>query len=533
MSKKETQNTEPVPEKIVTRYDRKMQKRKEQKEKARRQELIGRTVGIALLAVMVCVAVSFPIRNWLAVNGTYLEVNGEKITKAQFDYHYNVASKAFINQNYYMYYYFGIDLSGDLSKQMYSETLTWKDHFEELAVKHIAQVQGLVKEGQAAGFTYDASQEYDTLMDTLASEAKQAGTALKKYLQEMYGPYATPERLRPYLETSMYATAYCNDVAETMSPSMAEIEKQYNDNKNDYDVVDYYVTEVSAELPTEPTELADPAEENKDAENSAEGTGEPAPYQPSEAEIAAAMAAAKEKAENAQAAIRKDGELHTKVPYTSATALLRSWLFDAERKSGDVTVIEDSSGNRYYVLGFEDRYLDKTRTVDVRLIATDQGNGQEILDEWKNGAATEESFAELCGKYNTGDLAGVEGGLREGVAPSKLEDELRDWLTDSARQKGDTTVISPEGDTQTYVIYYLAPGEEEWVVSIRDTLQNEKLSDYVENFSANVEVSDPRGNLNYLKVRAQEEADAANATPTPEPGSTEGSDASEGSEGAK
>ena len=54
MSKKETQNTGDKPEKIVTKYDLKVQRRKEEKEKARRDERVGRIIGIALLAVLVC-----------------------------------------------------------------------------------------------------------------------------------------------------------------------------------------------------------------------------------------------------------------------------------------------------------------------------------------------------------------------------------------------------------------------------------------------------------------------------------------------
>lgn len=506
MSKKEVQNTEQTPEKIVTRYDRKMQKRKEQKEKARREERLSRIAGIALLVLLVCIVASFPIRNWMALNGTYIEVNGEKITKVQFDYHYNIAANNFINQNYAMYYYyFGIDLTGDLSAMRYSADLTWQDYFEQLAVENIAQVQGLSKAGREAGFKYDTADEYNELIANLKEGASQAGTTLKNYISQMYGDYATQARLKPYIENAMYASAYYSEVAEQLKPSREEIDTYYNEHTDNYDSVDYYTHVVNAVLPTEPTELADPVEE--DGEKTEDGSAEA--YQPSEAEIAAAMEEAKKEAEDMMAKVNQEGEENTGVKYSALTALLRDWLFDAERKQGDRTVIEDSAYNRYYVLEFTQRYLDKTHAADIRAVITTEGSGQDILDEWKNGAATEESFAELCDKYNTAEGNSAEGGLLEAVMVSQLTDELHDWLADSGRRKGDTAVISPEGESETYVLYYVAQNEEEWVLNIQNTLNAEALSEYVQVFVDHVQVKDAKGNLKYLKVQEQQAADAA------------------------
>ena len=61
MSKKEIQNTEQQQEKIITRYDRKLQKRKEQKEKEKRERRIMAAIGIVIAAALVCLIASFPI----------------------------------------------------------------------------------------------------------------------------------------------------------------------------------------------------------------------------------------------------------------------------------------------------------------------------------------------------------------------------------------------------------------------------------------------------------------------------------------
>ena len=78
-------------------------------------------------------------------------------------------------------------------------------------------------------------------------------------------------------------------------------------------------------------------------------------------------------------------------------------------------------------MAFEKRYLDETPSADVRvIIPTEDKTGEEILEEWKSGAATEDSFAELCKKY-TQDTSAVEnGGLFEQVTKTGMTEEQLD-----------------------------------------------------------------------------------------------------------
>ena len=510
MPMKETQNNGQEPEKIVTKYDLKMQRRKEQKEKAAREERVSRIIGIAVVVALVCLVAAFPIRNYLTINGTYVTVNGEKISKAEFDYNYNVARSSYLNQYGAYLGYFGLDMTRDVDTQMYSETMTWGDYIEELAVQNIARNKGIEKEARAEGFTYDTAEDYSEYQETLKEAVSEAGSTMKSYLKELYGPYATQARVKPYLEESFYVGAYTEAMAEKLSPSEEEIQAYYEENADTYDSIDYYRGEVDAELPTEPTELADPVEpEEGGEEGSEEGEGEEEPYQPSEAEIAAAMEAAKEEADKLEASVMTEGELITDARKASMSYVLTDWLFDKERKQGDTSVIEDSTNHKYYVVGFEKRYLAQTPTVDVRVALTAEDNGQAILDEWKSGAATEETFAEICDKYNDPAITTVEGGLLEGVMTTDVPTEIAEWMNDSSRQVGDTAVISPASENYTYVVYYKGLNDPEWMQRIRTTLRNEKVSEYLGTFTENVDVQDPKDHLAYLKIRAEEEAAAA------------------------
>lgn len=507
---KETKDTEEKQKKIVTKYDRKVQRRKEQKAKEERDKKIGKVVGIVLAAALVCFIASFPIRTFLTVKGTYITVDGESISRVEFDYYYNVAMNNYLSGEGAWLYYMGLDLSGDLSQQMYSGDMTFKDFFDEMAVDAICQNKALVREGRAAGFAYDTTENYKEYVKSLREYVSEEGTTVKAYIQSVYGAYATESRIKPYLEEMMYANAYYDSVVGAMSFTQDEIQQYYEENKTDYDLIDFRLSSVTAELPTEPTELADPAATTAPAEGGeTDATGS---YEPSEAEIAAAMEKARAEADNLEKAVKTEGEQTVGATYSNVTYMLREWLFSDERKAGDTTVIEDATYHRYYVLAFEKRYRNESLSVDARVIITSNGNGQEILDEWKSGAATEASFAELCDKYGE---SSVEGGLYEGLMVSRLAEELNNWLSDSSRVSGDTAVISPEGDTYSYVVYYLAANRAEWIVSIESALRSDRASEYIDELIDSVNVEDKKGKLNYLKVYAQREANAATSTEAP------------------
>lgn len=522
MSKNEkvTENKEQkeqTEQKVMTKYDRKVQKRKEEKEKEKKEERISTTVGIVFLVALVCLVASFPIRTYLATHETYVVINGEEVNKVEFDYVYNTSKNNYITQYGSYLSYFGLDTSKDLSTQMYSETLTWKDYFEQNAVESLKQNKALMAEAKAAGFTYDTTDEYNTFKETIKTSAAAAGVSDKEYVRSIYGSYATMGRIEEYVKNDMVMNAYYQKLQEDNAPSDDEIQSYYEENKATYDSVDYRLTTIEADLPTEPTELADPVEETAaDTTGTTDGTAaadstQDTAYQPSDAEIAKAMEDARVLADDAEQTVAKDGEAHENEKKSSVNYLISDWLFDDARKAGDTTVITNDNSHCYYVVAFEKRYLDETPSADVRvIIPTEDKTGEEILEEWKNGAATEDSFAELCKKY-TQDTSAVEnGGLFEQVTKTGMTEELSNWIFDSSRQAGDTVAITVS-DT-TYVLYYIGQDQPEWKINIKNTLVSDTMSQHMQDITADVTVEDPKGKLNYLKVQAEESAAAETAT---------------------
>jgi hypothetical protein len=509
MSKQE-KVTEQNEQKTMTKYDLKMQRRKEQEEKEKRDKRVGAIISTVVVIALACLVASFPIRNYLAVHETYVEINDIKISKVEYDYNYNIALNNYVGTYGSYLSYFGLDLNSDLSKQMYSDTLTWQDFFDEMAVDSIISEKALRAQADEAGFTFDTDEGFAEFKENAKTAAQAAGKSTADYIKETFGVYATVGRLEPFIRESLRVNAFYDQMADEKAPTDEEARSYYEENKNTFDSVDYHVTTVKAELPTEPTELADPVEETEEAAEGEDATEETeAAYEPSEAEIEKAMADAKELADAAEATIMLE-ELKENAMYSGTSYLIRDWLFDEARVKGDTTVIEDESGHQYYVVGFEKRYLVEEPTHSARIILLNASEdeelsvtGQDILDEWKAGEATEESFGALADKYNAGTSLTATGGYYSAITTVGTPAEVQTWLREEGRAKGDTAVIDTE-EGQTYVVYYVEPNDPEWMLNAKNTLLSTAMEAYLEEISEGFEVNDPKGNLKYLLVQSQE-----------------------------
>ncbi len=496
--------TELQAEKVVTRYDRRMQKRREQEAKEKKEKKIATVIGILAAVIIVGVIAFFPIRDAIARNQTFVEVGGEKVTRVEFDYYYGTSVNSYYSQYGSYMSMMGVDLSKDLSTQTYSGDLTWEDFFQEMAVNSIKQDRAALKAAKEAGFKYDATEDWKVYKESLEAEAEANGVTANQMAQYSFGSHITVGRLEKLVKNSMMVRAYLDQVKEDNLPDEDKILDIYENNKESYDSVDYRFVQVDAVLPTEPTELAD--KDEKDSEESEDDE-----YEPSEAEIEAAMAEAKKAADDAVKTVAKSGEQVEDATWAYVNSLYAEWLFDEERKAGDTTVIEDETNHRYYVLAFEKRYLMDHPTADVYIINVDNGNGESVLNAWKNGEATVESFIELFNQYD-GYAYGPANGFYQGISARDLLGEVGEWVFAEERAEGDTTYISVEEDGD-YVMYFAGKGDVDWKEAIRAEYAETYMINYISELIVDVEVSDPKGNLHYLKVQqAQAEADATAGT---------------------
>ena len=102
---------------------------------------------------------------------------------------------------------------------------------------------------------------------------------------------------------------------------------------------------------------------------------------------------------------------------------------------------------------------------------------ERILEEWKSGAATEESFAELVPTYSEDGGSLTTGGLYENIDPtSSYVENFLNWAVDMSRQPGDTGIVQTE---YGYHIMYFVSGKPYWKEVVRAQLISQRAEEFV------------------------------------------------------
>ena len=251
--------------------------------------------------------------------------------------------------------------------------------------------------------------------------------------------------------------------------------------------------------------------------------------EPTEEESAAALAAAEETANDILASYQAGGDLETLAEdnggtYTSqdrgtysASSTVLEWLFDDARQAGDTAVLE--SGTTYYVVVFHDRFREEYNSIDVRHILIQPATGtiasgeegyeeeqeqlnadakataEELLQEWQNGDATEESFAALAMEHST-DGSKYDGGLYTRVIQGDMVEAFNDWCFDPARRSGDTGVV--ETEYGYHVMYFVGENIPAWQVGVSDTLASEDYNAWVESLTADASIEQGGFGLSFV-----------------------------------
>ncbi|MBO7356225.1 MAG: hypothetical protein ILP17_05940 [Lachnospiraceae bacterium] len=474
---------------VKTHYDKKMEQRARDRKREKREQRAWKITGIVIIAAICAFILSFPIRKYLAIHETICTIGGHDVSRVEFDYNYNMIKNSYMNSYGQYLSYYGMD-SEHIEDEMYDGSLTFRDYFEKEAVERIKQTIALKEELEREGFTADISSDYQSYVDTMKENADAAGISVGELYTQSLGIYATPRRLEPFVRESLLVSKFTDSKQLAFAPDDAAIDARYAEDADEYDLFDYRLTRIDAELPTAPTELAD--------EGAA--VAEDGSYTPSEAEVEAAMKEAKKLADDAEAKVLQDGDLHEGETSASVVYQIRNWLLDSSRKNGDTTVVESDTINCYYVVGFIGRYVDQEDTISLRIISTSEDNGAAIVSEYNAAGSTEEAFIDLVSRYSDSDNG--NGGLYEGLSGAELPGDISTWMTDSARKMGDVTYYYDESISLTYVCYYVGGGKPSWYYNIKNLIASETMEDYLSGLTADMTVADPKGNLEYIALEA-------------------------------
>lgn len=343
-------------QKVMTKYDRKMEERRIQKERDKKEEkrmkIIASAIGVVLIAAIV-ISVARPIiAKQTALHGTYIQIGSHNISKLEYDYYYNTQ----LQNNSYMLSYYGLDVNADLSTYMISDNMSFKDMYDSMAVEQIQQVKAVADEAKKNGFSYDAETEYEAYMEDLKSFVEEQDFDINGYYKETYGPYATVSNIAPFEKEEMLASAYYQELLEQNKPSDEEVKAYYEEHKTNYDKVDYRSYTFTTDLEEDASEeaAAEAMEKIKaDAEEMAKSRKEGTDF--NELCLSYASEESKENYEDSE----NDYSLAEGRYRSSLTTVMADWLYDDARAEGDIEVLEDTNSNRYYVVEFIKRYYDE------------------------------------------------------------------------------------------------------------------------------------------------------------------------------
>ena len=191
--------------------------------------------------------------------------------------------------------------------------------------------------------------------------------------------------------------------------------------------------------------------------------------------------------------------------YSSRDTEQGKWAFDASRKVGDTTVIEDAEAVSYTVVMLErTEFREETLTRNVRHILFQSANhtdaagakaaAEEVLAKWEASAKDENAFAALATEYTEDTGSASNGGLYENVMSGEMVEEFDAWLYDDARKAGDVEIVET-ADYGAHIMYYVGEGQPEWEVNVRSAITSEKYNSAYEALEAATEIKENAGAL--------------------------------------
>lgn len=500
------------------------------------------TIGVIVLVI----AILFLNSGFFFTHTTAATVGGRSYTPAEMSYRYAAEYNTFVNQYGSYASMFGLDTSMGLSgldSQPCSmvEDGTWRDYFMQAAEQQLVSNTALLDYAAENGVTLDEDEiaEVDASFDGLDEAAKLQGYgSADKFFAAAYGSGVDTALVRQAALDDALASKTYQQVHDEQQYTGEELEEYYQGLNGDSDVFEYAYYRVAAET-VESTDAegnatqevtdetmaaakatadailaaydsgAAPVEaaEDTEAEEPADETGAEAPEAVAAVEAQAAVVpisidvtgdyvARLDAAVGAEVA---DG-VSTQRSNVSGRSLgdYKDWLMDS-RTAGDATVIE-AAGTGYDVLVYLDRNDNHYPTANVRhilvkAVADADGNytdeakaealakAEDILNEWKSGEATEDSFAALAEQYSEDSGSNTNGGLYENVARGQMVEEFDEFCF-AGHESGDTAIVY--GDNGSYagyhVMYYVGEGEQysDYIA------KNAMLSEYMEQWLTDI-----------------------------------------------
>ena len=493
---------------------------------------IGKKIVAIVLVVAIVIGIGYYVSNTFGIAenlATALKVGDSKVTATEFEYYY---SAMYQQTSYYASYYsqYGYDMGFDSNTALDAQTttdedgneITYAEYFKDQAKQKAQFVMAYYNEAQKAGYEL-GEEDLTTIDETIASyeeNATENGISLGGYLKNAFSNGMTEKKFKKLLEIETIASNYYTQKQEELADAVTDerINAEYEENRAKYDYADVvYYSFAYETLTAEDDETDDALKARQEKANKAvdadakEVLGKVKDAKSFNEAVKAYLASQAEEAEAEDAETEETAETEdttytTELKTTSYDSVSSAisedaakWALSADRKAGDKKLFTTDSGS-YIVLVTKAAYTG--HSVDVRHIlisfdAEDEDNvtdeekaaakekAEALLKEWKEGDATEESFAALVAD-NSGDEGSLDnGGLYEGIRlSSSYVENFLNWAMSSKRKVGDTGIV--ETEYGYHIMYFSADNKDDldWADTIRTNFGSEDFEAYDEELLA-------------------------------------------------
>ena len=433
---------------------------KKQQRKRKLNKIISIGVCILLAAALIASVVAFSmsitpsLKSTVSVKSKYYNLDNSVVAYYLFS-NYNT----YCNQYSDYLTLMGLDTSKSLKAQEITDGVTWFDSFLNSTKNSLKQLIALASAAKDDGLEIDEDDK-TTINNTLAEieyYAKLYNYTLDNYIAAIFTEGVDQESVRQATELTLLAQKYSNNLIASYKYTTEDYDKYLSEHPEKLITADYIYYTFKAEIEEGADEEAVKAAMEK-AKAEADDLAKATDVDSFKQKLYDILLAAHDESHEHDEDNTLEDEINTSVEkYVSSMSYSveedeGKWLFDSERKTNDVNVFEDTENNSYsVVMVVEPAHKDESNTLKVRHIlftADEYGSdeeakakAEEVLEEFKNGNATEESFAELAKKYSEDTGSKDNGGLIDQMIKGSTVDEFDEWCFNEERKNGDVEIV--------------------------------------------------------------------------------------------
>ena len=424
-------------------------------------------------------------------NTVVMKIGDIEISQMDFQVCYYNSYNDFLNSNIPSHY--GLDTSKSLSEQAYYEdsSITWADYFVDQTIENCKVIFPMINEAVKQGFELNqegidnVNRTLDNFRENVKQQMEDSGKKEDEVVEDTYGEDAQYEDLKKIFEYMELYGRFCKSITDGYTFTEEEKSDYYNENKDDIDTVTARVVpfvfatpEIVEKYGLQEGKYSTREEAQKRAEDFIGKITDPSSF----VKIMMETLTEEEISQNINRTGKVDFSYNTNMTKSSLgmTDEGSRWLFDESRRNGDIAVIE--ADGAYLAVCFIERDNKNFNLCNVRHIMfsgnTDENKlkAQTVYNQWKDGEATEESFAKLAEEFSQDPISSDNGGMFENLYKGRMPKPFNDWCFDSSRKPGDTEIIKTSYGY--HIMYYSGTGVNYRNALIAEKMAAEKFSEY-------------------------------------------------------